>query len=345
MTGDGGVKCWGYDVAGTIGDSAGLSLVPTDVPGLGSGVAAIAAGSLQDCALTSAGGVKCRGHNSRGQLGDGTTTDHPMAVDVVGLSSGVRAIAAGGSHNCALTSTGGVRCWGDNADGELGDGTAVNRSAPVDVIGLSSGVRAIAAGAAHSCALTSTGGVKCWGLNQHGELGNGTTFSTSVPVDVSGLKSGVIGITAGGFQSCALLQDGGVKCWGSDASVQLGDDTITYHLKPASIDGFGAPKAVLAVASPSVSVTRTRVAALTLRCGPAAPCSGTVSLAHRQTKLGSGTFSMPPGATRRVGVKITPRAFVLLVRAKRLSTVAAIVYRQPGGGTTTATRTITLVKK
>src|SRR4029079_1646786 len=101
------------------------------------------------------------GHNSRGQLGDGTTTDHPMAVDVVGLSSGVRAITAGGSHNCALTSTGGVRCWGNNADGELGDGTALNRSAPVDVIGLSSGVRAIAAGTGHSCALTNAGGVKC----------------------------------------------------------------------------------------------------------------------------------------------------------------------------------------
>jgi alpha-tubulin suppressor-like RCC1 family protein len=130
------------------------------------------------------GGVNCWGNNGYGQLGDGTTTDRSTPVNVVGLSSGVAAIAAGGEHTCALTSGGGVKCWGWNTSGQLGDGTTIQRSTPVNVVRLGSGVAAIATGWFHTCTLTTDGGVKCWGWDGYGQLGLGTITYRTTPVDV-----------------------------------------------------------------------------------------------------------------------------------------------------------------
>ncbi len=116
---------------------------------------AITTGWFHSCALTREGGVKCWGDNSVGQIGDGTTTQRLTPTDVCGLTSGVMAIAAGGNHTCALTINSGVKCWGDNGYGQLGDGTTTTRLTPVDVSNLTSGVSLIVAGDAHTCALTS----------------------------------------------------------------------------------------------------------------------------------------------------------------------------------------------
>ena len=238
LTTAGGVKCWGYNRYGELGDGTKTDHhAPVDVSGLRSGVTAIAVGYLHACALTSAGRVKCWGYNRYGQLGDGTTIDRRMPVDVSGLAAGVTAITAGGGHTCALTSTGGVKCWGSNYLGELGDGTTTRRLTPSAVSGLASGVAAIAAGGeAHGCALTTAGGVKCWGYNGYGQLGDGTTADRRSPVDVSGLEGGVEAIAAGGYgHTCALTTAGEVKCWGRNSSGQLGDGTSTERRTPVAV--------------------------------------------------------------------------------------------------------------
>ena len=190
------------------------------------------------CALTAAGGVRCWGWNKYGQLGDGTRTTRDTPVNVTGLASGVTQIAAGGFHTCALLASGGVKCWGSNGTGELGDGTTARRLAPIDVAGLGSGVVQIVAGYQHTCALTAASGVKCWGWNEYGQLGDNSTTSRLIPTDVSGLTSGVTRITGGGYYTCALTAAGGAKCWGSNSSGQLGDDSTTNRLVPADVSGL-----------------------------------------------------------------------------------------------------------
>ena len=242
LTTTGGVKCWGWNESGQIGDSTTRTERPTpvDVTGLGSGVTAIATGGYFSCALTTAGGVKCWGMNVHGELGDGTTTNRSAPVDVTGLTSGVVAIAAGGSHACALTTAGGVKCWGWNEYAQLGDDTATDRLTPVDVVGLGSGTTAIAAGNNHTCALTTAGGAKCWGFNSAGQLGDNTMTDRLIPTDVAGMGSGVTAIAGGWYQTCALTSAGGVKCWGENSSGQLGDGTTTDRLTPVDVMGLGS---------------------------------------------------------------------------------------------------------
>jgi alpha-tubulin suppressor-like RCC1 family protein len=236
----GGIKCWGWNCNGQLGDgtSKSWSTFPVNVYELLSGALDISAGSKHTCALLNTGGVKCWGHNLYGQLGDGTRNDSNVPVDVSGLSSGVLDIAAGSEHTCALLSTGGIKCWGMNVLGQLGDGTNNDSNFPVDVSGLSSGVSDIAAGDYHTCALLSTGGMKCWGYNWYGQLGNGITggFAT-VPNYVNGFFSGVLDISAGGEHTCALLDTGGMKCWGWNEFGQLGDGTNNDSNFPVDVSG------------------------------------------------------------------------------------------------------------
>ena len=178
----------------------------------------VAAGESHTCAINSAGGVVCWGWNEWGQLGDGTTTDRSSPVPVVGLASGVTAIAVGGTHTCALAAGGQVMCWGMNADGQLGVGsTVLQLNVPWPVQGLGGGVVAIAAGGRHTCALASAGGgVLCWGDNALGQIGDGTTTIRRAPTWVSGLTSGVSAITAGGKHTCARTTGEAAKCWGEN---------------------------------------------------------------------------------------------------------------------------------
>ncbi|MEO8675716.1 MAG: right-handed parallel beta-helix repeat-containing protein [Casimicrobiaceae bacterium] len=248
IVGAGGVKCWGANDSGQLGDNSNTQrLAPVDVVGLAGGVAAVVTGASHSCALTTAGGVRCWGDNSAGQLGDNSQTQRITPVSVSGLASGVKAIAAGDTHTCALTNAGGVKCWGQNSTGQVGDGTFNNlRLVPFDVLGLTSGVAAIKAGGLHTCAITSGSGVKCWGWNGFGQIGDGSITQRNAPVDVSGLTSGVSNIALGQYHSCALVV-GGIKCWGWNDYGQVGDNSSgTSRLTPVNVLGLASGVAGIA---------------------------------------------------------------------------------------------------
>ncbi|MCZ6788352.1 MAG: chromosome condensation regulator RCC1 [Chloroflexi bacterium] len=249
LTTTGGLMCWGDNSEGQLGDGTTTDRVtPVNVAGLTNGVAAVSVGGAHTCALTTTGGLRCWGSNSEGELGDGTTTNRIMPVNVAGLASGVAAVSAGSSHTCALTTTGGLRCWGINSEGQLGDGTTTDRITPVNVAGLTSGVAAVSAGFRHTCAQTTTGGLKCWGSNSAGQLGDGTTRDRNTPVNVAGLTSGVAEVSVGGAHTCALTTAEGLRCWGVNDRGYLGDGT-TFFQRREPVDVVGLTGGVAAVSA------------------------------------------------------------------------------------------------
>jgi len=240
LLGSGDVKCWGYSANGQAGIASNFTVsVPTAIQGLGPGVRAIRAGSGHVCALTAVADVRCWGSNAYGQLGNGQETWSAVPVVVIGLESGVSSIAVGTDASCALTTAGGVKCWGRNAFGVLGDGTTTDRSSAVDVEGLRSGVTAVALGSS-ACALMARGELKCWGPNIAGQLGTGFLDGPSlVPVDVTVVQSPVRAVAVGGAFTCAATTVG-VRCWGAGESGQLGNGWTKTVSRGVDVVGLGS---------------------------------------------------------------------------------------------------------
>ncbi|WP_050591866.1 RCC1 domain-containing protein [Salinispora fenicalii] len=234
------ILAWGDNKDGELGDGTTMdSSTPVEVSlPAGTTVTAIAAGDDHSLAVTSAGAALAWGGNRFGQLGDETTTDSTTPVEV-SLPAGttVTAIAAGDDHSFAVTSAGTALAWGDNSQGELGDGTTTRSSTPVPVsLPAGTTVTAIAGGVAHGLALTSAGTVLAWGSNSDGQLGDGTTTDSSTPVEVS-LPAGttVTAIGGGRDHSLALTSAGTVLAWGSNSDGQLGDGTTTDSSTPVEV--------------------------------------------------------------------------------------------------------------
>jgi alpha-tubulin suppressor-like RCC1 family protein len=239
LTVRGGVKCWGSNEFGQLGDgSKADSARPVEVEGLSQGVSEISAGSLHTCALTRSGGMKCWGSDKYGQLGDGSQADRSTPVDVDGLSADVNSISAGGYHTCAVVSGTILKCWGWNAYGQLGDSTPTDRSVPVEVKWLAGKAGYVAAGFDFTCALMRTGNLRCWGNNEFGQLGDGTTNVHPTPVDVKGIKSRILLLSAGYYSACALTIDGQLKCWGNNLYGQLGDGGTANSGVPVDVAGL-----------------------------------------------------------------------------------------------------------
>lgn len=245
----GEVLCWGNNYEGQLGiGTTEMQLVPVYTLGLEAGNVAIQAGMRYTCAITASGGAKCWGENWAGQLGDGGQLGQLLPVNVSGLPAAVTNLGAGDSHTCAVLATDGLMCWGSNSYGQIGNGENAMRLQPVDVVGMTNGIRSIVSGGLHSCALTETGAVKCWGNNKYGQLGNNTTIDSTTPVDVWGLDHDVVAITAGGFHTCAAYHDE-VRCWGYNAYGQLGDGSRVTRLTPETVSGIANPVSVLAAGS------------------------------------------------------------------------------------------------
>ena len=240
VTTAGGAKCWGYSYNGSLGNGTdGVSSnTPVDVTGLTSGVASISAGYGHTCAVTTSGGAKCWGSNYYGNLGNGVTTKSLTPVNVTGLTSGVASISAGVNHTCAVTTTGGAKCWGYNGFGGLGNGTFDQSLVPVNVSGLTTGTASISAAYDYTCAVTTGGGAKCWGVNSNGKLGYGASGSYPPPGDVTGLTSGVASISGGMQHTCAVTTGGGVTCWGDNWYGTLGNGNNSNSTTPVNVTGM-----------------------------------------------------------------------------------------------------------
>ena len=265
------LECWGANDAGQLGDRTSTSrplpaaVVNGDTP------SELALGARHTCALYAGKSIQCWGDGSRGQLGTGLTMPLSAPTLVVNWRgtpmTDATAIAAGGDRSCALTPDG-VRCWGDGkADAEEPSGwhgaaalVAVGvghvcaafteprllRCTGDDASGQSAGAQpilpgatliSVAAGAKHSCVVLDDGSVQCWGSNEHGQLGDGTTTNSRVPALVSGLPPAVE-VRAGSNHTCVRLRTGTVACWGDNRAHQLANGTTASSSKPRPLPGL-----------------------------------------------------------------------------------------------------------
>jgi alpha-tubulin suppressor-like RCC1 family protein len=243
----GGVlKCWGANTYGQLGDATFASkLQAVRVVNLVE-ARAVAVGFEHTCA-SDEGRLMCWGRNHQGQLGVlASGTEQPIAIGVANFPGTVAAIALG-AHSCATNTAGTVKCWGANTAGQVGDGSTTNRSTPVNVVDLASDVSGISAGVGYSlngfaCAIVGASrGVKCWGNNVGGELGMGPFGPQLRPVNVSNLASGVRTLSSGYAHTCALLDGGGVKCWGRNTEGELGNNELQVNF-PYPVQVFAREK-------------------------------------------------------------------------------------------------------
>jgi alpha-tubulin suppressor-like RCC1 family protein len=217
-------------------DRAGSRLATTPL----TGAVSVSSGVYHACAVLSGGPIRCWGDSRSvpNGIAGARYSAGSIAVPISGIGDAA-SVSAGGFHTCAVLSGGAVECWGDNGSGQLGDGTLTNRSVPVAVEGISSAVSISAGGGdlSHTCAVLTSGAVECWGDNERGELGDGTTATSLVPVAVSGIANAV-SVSSGLYHSCALLSSGTVECWGDNHYGQLGNGTNTASSTPVAVAGI-----------------------------------------------------------------------------------------------------------
>ena len=255
---DGTVSCWGSNGNGRLGDGTTTNRdtpAPTSSLGTGRTAVAISSGGEHTCAILDDGYVSCWGWNYNGRLGDGTTTNRntPTQTSSLGIGRTAVAISSGGSHTCAILDDGSVSCWGSNYQGQLGDGTTIDRSTPTPTSSLGTGRTAVAlsSGGSHTCVILDDGTVSCWGDNSDGQLGDGTNYQGDTPVQTSSLGTGktAVAISLGDAHTCAILDDASVSCWGDNWLGQLGDGTDINRNTPTQILSIGTGRTAVAISS------------------------------------------------------------------------------------------------
>jgi alpha-tubulin suppressor-like RCC1 family protein len=310
---DATIRCWGDNEEGEAGNNTMTArqtspvTVLADDLGTLTDVTGLAAGGHATCARLGDGTLRCWGRNDNGQIGDGTATDRRRATTVVKTDgtplSRVAQVDVGDSHSCAVLTDGTARCWGSNADGQIGSGflggnslhpASVRRSLLTPL----TDVESISAGTYHTCAVLSGGTARCWGSALGGRLGNGVvTGNSAAPVtvtDADGPLSGITAVSAGSSHTCALLDDATARCWGSNGSGQLGTGDVGGNESRAvtvRIDGERPMTGILQIEVGN-STTCARLSDGTMRCWGSNEDGG----------LGDGSVEYRPVPVRPVGL-------------------------------------------
>jgi len=267
------IRCWGRNNFGQLGygDKTGAMANLGDAEAIdvfgyvnaGSNAVKVVAGANHTCAILDTGNVRCWGDGALGKLGYGNTNaigddEQPYIAGDVSVGGPVKDLALGLNHTCALLTNGNVRCWGQGVYGQLGYGNNQNigdneQPSVAGDVNVGGHVVQISAGDNHTCARLDTGNVRCWGLGTSGQLGYSAYVNTylgdnEAPVVAGDVNTGghVLQVSAGGTHTCVLLATGDVKCWGSNASGQLGNGqgTGVVTTPPATLVDLGGSSAM-----------------------------------------------------------------------------------------------------
>ena len=245
------VMCWGYNWLNALGDGTTTDrTTPVYVlAGAGTrltGAVSLTTGNNYGCARLVTTEVRCWGMNGYPVIGDGTTTNRAYATPTVATGqaaggtplAGVASLAPTGGNTymtCARMLVGGVKCWGQGYQGDGGTNAGAMNTTPVDATSVAGAVAVAIGGEYGEACVIVSGGAKCWGKNELGQVGDGSTTNRPSAMDVSGLSSGVTAITHGDGFACAVLSTSEVRCWGANGNGQLGDGTSVASTTPVSV--------------------------------------------------------------------------------------------------------------
>jgi len=237
LTIDGRAFCWGMNDFGTLGDGTRISSSRPRPVATSERFTTIDSGAGHTCALTANGTAFCWGRNDEGQVGDGTFIDTTTPVPVA-TPLRFQSISAGHAHSCGLTAVGEAYCWGDDIRGQLGDGPNANGATKSASLVLVNGPqwKMVVAGYYQTCGLAVTGEAYCWGANDFGQNGDGTTTNHDVPVAVQGTRS-YDSIAPGDRFVCAV-STGSVYCWGANRFGELASDMLPSSPVPLQVPGI-----------------------------------------------------------------------------------------------------------
>jgi alpha-tubulin suppressor-like RCC1 family protein len=272
LSAGGDVFCWGAGANGQLGDGGTSDALSPGLVSLPEAAVAVAAGGRHSCAVLESGAVRCWGSQQYGALGNGATVAAAVVAPTPVLWLGdALDMWAGGNQSCALRDGGRLVCWGQNSAGGIGDGTTTHRGYPVEVAPGAAELwraRRLVTGAEHACVVSDEGAVFCWGRNAYSQLGLPDIVNRRLAEPIAELADGVWTVAASADHTCALLEDGTVRCWGRNTHGQLGlGNTATRVAHPTAVPGLTGVAAIACGALHTCALT----AAGTLYCWGANP--------------------------------------------------------------------------